>query len=695
MFFPVYLVVPAIFISYLLTISPTILWRDTPEFVNVAFTLSIAHPAGFPTYSLLLKPLTFLPIGSIAFKTNLASAIFSLLSVVLLSATLRLFIRRLYPSAPSADIQTSSIVASLLFAVGPIVWHNATLAEVYTLNTLFLAAVIYLMLRWLDGFDPRWLYLSAFLYGLSAGNHAAVALFLPGLLAVYFFNRQERNSCEWIRAVFFFLLGLSVYLYLPVRSLANPPYDWADPQILKNFLYQITDQKDFGPGGVLSESKATSTPLVLIINHLSLIARQFSPVGIVLILLGVTSALRGEKGLSLLLLWILFSNHTFFWGWTSGDAFLPSYLALAFFLGVGTCILLGISRQWSQVSASRVRELVGIGLSGLIVAHILFTYPKVNKRDYYLPSDFFRPVFRTLDPNSVFLTEIQWSHFKYLQDIGRLREDISLLSLSEITQPSSFHTITSERHPNLVIPQPDQVTDNSRYFLAGLISENDRAGHAIFVELTRRLKQYVDFPILPHQDFIFRVSMDRRGLPADQIALYARQIEEKLSGILAVRQATYDPDIHLYLYHYIDTLAHYLDQRHYYKGAVGLLGLYLRAFGPEGTKSIGDKKVSIIYNNIAFSELRLGETSNGLRSLELAIRYDPKNPHPYLNLALWSLEKAPGRFGEILERARKNGLNPKIICATLSDDLLKEGQTNLLKKTQALCKKKLKETADP
>ena len=71
-----HLVVPAVFFSYLLTLSPTILWRDTPEFANVAFTLSIAHPAGFPTYSLLVKSLTFIPLGSIAFKTNLASAIF-------------------------------------------------------------------------------------------------------------------------------------------------------------------------------------------------------------------------------------------------------------------------------------------------------------------------------------------------------------------------------------------------------------------------------------------------------------------------------------------------------------------------------------------------------------------------------------------------------------------------------------------
>ena len=73
------------------------------------------------------------------------------------------------------------------------------------------------------------------------------------------------------------------------------------------------------------------------------------------------------------------------------------------------------------------------------------------------------------------------------------------------------------------------------------------------------------------------------------------------------------------------------------------------------------------------------------------MQYNPKNADPYLNLALWSLEKAPSRLGEILERARGNGLNPKEICATLTDYFLKEEQTELLKKAHALCRKNIQE----
>ena len=677
--------VPVFFFTYLLTLPPTILWRDTPEFANVAFTLSIAHPAGFPTYSLVVKSLTFLPFGSIAFRTNLASAIFALLSFVLLLVTVRRFIERVYPSAPSSDIQISCAVASLLFALGPIVWYNATITEVYTLNTLFIAGLIYLILLWLEKFDPRWLFLSAFLYGLSAGNHATVALFLPGLSALYFIKRPRSNSSEWIKAIFFFLLGLSVYLSLPVRSLASPPYDWGDPQNLKNFLYQISDQKDFVAGDVLPKGSEVSffNPLF---GHLRLVAHQFSPVGIALIMLGMIQVWmwRQEKGLSFFFLWIIFSNHAFFWSWTSGDAFLPSYLILAFYLGLGTFALLGITRKWSPVTSSRLRGLIGIGLAGLVLIHGFFSFLKVNKRDYYLPSDFFRSAFTSLSPASVLVTEFQWFPIRYFQDIERLRQDISVLSLSEITQPRAFHYITPQRFPYLIIPTVQQAHQNTLRFVNQLVIQNHQAGHPIFRELTERLNQYMNFPIRPHQDFIFQVSLEQRQ--PEQTAIYFNRMKEKLLNVMKLQQNGYDPDLHLYLDHYIGTLARYLYDRRNSDKAVFLLRAYLQMYGPGESGSISDKNPSILYNSLGLYELHTGQTLNGLKSLELAIKLDPKNRSPYLNLMLWYMEKAPARLGEVLERARRNGLNPEEICATLADYLFKERLINQGKQALVLCR---------
>jgi hypothetical protein len=49
------------------------LWRDTPEFVLVAFYQDIAHPAGFPFYGMLSNLFTMLPFGTITWRVNLFS----------------------------------------------------------------------------------------------------------------------------------------------------------------------------------------------------------------------------------------------------------------------------------------------------------------------------------------------------------------------------------------------------------------------------------------------------------------------------------------------------------------------------------------------------------------------------------------------------------------------------------------------
>ena len=60
---------------YALTLRPSIGWNDSPEFVDVAYTLGIGHPSGFPTYTLLGKLATLIPLGGIAFRVNLLSAL--------------------------------------------------------------------------------------------------------------------------------------------------------------------------------------------------------------------------------------------------------------------------------------------------------------------------------------------------------------------------------------------------------------------------------------------------------------------------------------------------------------------------------------------------------------------------------------------------------------------------------------------
>lgn len=88
---------------YLSTLSPTVFYRDTPEFVNTAFSLGISHPAGFPIYNLMAKAVTFLPMGAIPFKVNLFSSLMGCLALLVLYMTSVAFLRVLAGSGDSSS----------------------------------------------------------------------------------------------------------------------------------------------------------------------------------------------------------------------------------------------------------------------------------------------------------------------------------------------------------------------------------------------------------------------------------------------------------------------------------------------------------------------------------------------------------------------------------------------------------------
>lgn len=62
---------------YLQTLAPSVayLFDDSLEFQLLASRLAIAHPTGYPFYSILLKLATFLPFGDVAYRANLVSAL--------------------------------------------------------------------------------------------------------------------------------------------------------------------------------------------------------------------------------------------------------------------------------------------------------------------------------------------------------------------------------------------------------------------------------------------------------------------------------------------------------------------------------------------------------------------------------------------------------------------------------------------
>ena len=71
-------------IVYILTLSRSVYFGDSGELIAAAYTLGIAHPPGYPLYTMLAHLFTYLPFGTLAFRVNLFSAVTSSLTVVVI-----------------------------------------------------------------------------------------------------------------------------------------------------------------------------------------------------------------------------------------------------------------------------------------------------------------------------------------------------------------------------------------------------------------------------------------------------------------------------------------------------------------------------------------------------------------------------------------------------------------------------------
>jgi len=55
-----------VFLIYLRTLAPSVVGGDTGELITVAYKMGVAHPPGYPLFTLLAKLFTFIPFGTIA-----------------------------------------------------------------------------------------------------------------------------------------------------------------------------------------------------------------------------------------------------------------------------------------------------------------------------------------------------------------------------------------------------------------------------------------------------------------------------------------------------------------------------------------------------------------------------------------------------------------------------------------------------
>jgi hypothetical protein len=223
---------------YLRTIAPGLTWAnygsDGGDLIAAAATGGVAHPSGYPLYLLLARLFQFLPIGSLAFRTSLLSALAVTIAAVLVFelAARSLPLSNGHPNWPAG------LASAYAFGLAPLVWSQAVIAEVYGVHILFVVILLFLTSVPLPRFfTPRRLDLCLGLaFGLGLGNHLTTILLLPLLFSAL----PESRLPSLLRRIASLGAGLLIYLSLPLRALQNPPINWGNPVTLDGFLWLVT-----------------------------------------------------------------------------------------------------------------------------------------------------------------------------------------------------------------------------------------------------------------------------------------------------------------------------------------------------------------------------------------------------------------------------------------------------------------------
>ncbi len=438
--------------------APTVYWGDDGYLVSSLVTFGLGHPPGHPVYMLTEKPFSWLPFGDIAHRISLFST-FAVSLAIVLTGNLLISALNFNKSVRFAALPGMILMLSLLLA-HPYVRHQSGRAETYALHLLLLSILLTTALT-RPGIRPA--FATAFLSGILLGNQLLLAALAGPGLAIAWIMLLKKKVFSLKNIAFstvFFILGCSVYIYLPIRSRAKPAVQWDDIHRFQKFLDYAT-AKTYQSQFFMDGKTIGGTRL----DHLLLLKeKMFATFGFNIMLLSLAGFALAMLHRRMRYFIVLIVGVTTAFGsiycqnfelsnWDFQGYLLPFLVLIAITAGLFLNYLVGLKERQTYLISS---------VALVLAVTPLVQIPGLNRISPLPECTYARlcgiSFLETAPPSAIIFTRSDLVYIlKYLQTVERYRTDITLISMNKLIR-SRNQAFLSREYPDVFFP-PSAMKD--------------------------------------------------------------------------------------------------------------------------------------------------------------------------------------------------------------------------------------------
>jgi hypothetical protein len=439
-----------VFVLYGLTVYPDLAGGDSGELVAAFATGGVIHPPGYPLYAILARAFIAVPwTASVAGRANILSALCDAAAAGLLCAALR---RR-------TGSRAAGLAAAVAFAWAPVVWEYAICAEVFALNNLLGAALLWLAVWYDENAERRFALWGALVVGLGLSNHHTF-LFAAVPVAAWALWRGRGDLLQ--PRVLGLLagaacVGLLPYAYLPLAASSASPVSWGDTGTWSGFWTHVL-RREYGTLRLAAAGVAQgASPGATFGAWGEATFEEFGWLGVILPCLGVAAAVVPERRRAL-----------------------GAVLLAVPILSVGVIVALGnlpvtdalhrgiVARFWQQpclfaaalcgegVAAIEQRVPRWVAWAAVAVAFLVplpGRFAAIDRHANTLVRSYGAEILRAAPQGALLVTkgDLITNTVRYLQSVERVREDVRVVD-QELLGYAWSRPRVEKAHPEIVIP---------------------------------------------------------------------------------------------------------------------------------------------------------------------------------------------------------------------------------------------------